>query len=127
MVAALKHRKLVADKVSRVTLRENGVLPVSKMTKAPLPGVLNSSKGLLQEEGNLLMARTSEGFNPDAFKLMKESGHNFSKSPSPGHVIDTKPDERNDAQKMVQKQGDEIVTLRIGHGYMPPQLVKISR
>jgi len=47
MIAALNHPKLFADKVNRVILRENGVLPVSKMTKEHLPGVVSSSKGLL--------------------------------------------------------------------------------
>jgi len=50
MIAALNHPKLFADKVNRVILRENGVLPVSKMTKEHLPGVVSSSKGLLQKK-----------------------------------------------------------------------------
>jgi len=32
----------------------------------------------------------------------------------------------NDAQEMVQKPGDGIVTPGISLGYMPPQLVKVS-
>ena len=82
MVAALKHRKLVADKVSRVTLRENGVLPVSKMTKAPLLGVATSSNSLLQEESGLQIAHTSDGFDPHTYKLMEESEYNFNNSSS---------------------------------------------
>jgi len=72
------------------------------MTKAPFPGVATSSKGLLQEESNFLTVCTSNGFDPDAYKLM-ESAYDFSKSPSPGHVIDTKPYRPNNMQKMVQK------------------------
>jgi len=47
MVAALKHPKLFADMVNWAILKENGVLSVSKMTKAPLPGVATPSNGLL--------------------------------------------------------------------------------
>jgi len=54
MVAALKHPVLTADKVNWVTLGENGVLPTSKITKAPSPGFATSSKGLVQQESDLL-------------------------------------------------------------------------
>ena len=39
MVAALKHANLVADKDGWAILREDGVLPINKMTEAPFPGV----------------------------------------------------------------------------------------
>jgi len=77
------------------------VLPVSKMTKVPFLGVVTSSKSLLQEERNLLTVHTSDGFDPDANKLMKEPGYDFSTPPSLGNIIDAKPYEPNDAQKMV--------------------------
>jgi len=127
MVATLKYPKLFAEKVYRAILRENYVLPVSKMTKAPFLVVVTSFKGLFQEESNLPIVHTSDGFDSDAYKLMEELGYNFSKLPSPGHVIDEKPCGPNDAQKMVQKHGDGIVTPSISRGYMPPQPVKISR
>jgi len=44
------------------------------MTKAPFLGVATSSKGLLQEESNLLTVHTSDGLDPDIYKLMEESG-----------------------------------------------------
>jgi len=103
MVGTLKHPNVITDKVSRASLRENGVLSVSKMTKAPFPSVTTSSKGLLQEESNLPTVHASDEFDPDTYKLMKESGYDFSKQPSPRHVINTKPYGPNDAQKMVQK------------------------
>jgi len=40
MVTALKHPELFSDKVNWATLRENGVLPVSKTTKAPFSSLL---------------------------------------------------------------------------------------
>jgi len=47
MIVALKHLEHFADKVNWAILKKNGVLPVSEMTKAPLPDVATSSKGLL--------------------------------------------------------------------------------
>ena len=73
------------------------------------------------------MVHTSDGFDPNAYKLMEESGSDFRKPPSSGYVIDIKPYGPNREPKMVQEQGDETVTPRIVFGYMPSQLVKISR
>jgi len=73
------------------------------LTKAPLPGFITSSKGLLQEESNLPSMRTSDGFNLNGYKLMEKSGYDFSKPPSPGHVIEAKPYVLNDMQKMMQR------------------------
>jgi len=103
MVAALKHLELFANKVHWVLLRENGVFPVGKMTKAPLFGVATSSKGLLQKTSDLSMVRTSDGFDLEAYKLVEESGYDFSKSPPLGNVIDAKPYGPKDMQKMVRK------------------------
>jgi len=88
MVAALKHLELFADKVNWAILRENGVLLVNKMTKAPLPGVATSFKGLLKEESDLPIVHTSDGFDLDAYTLMEEPEFNFSKLPSPRYDID---------------------------------------
>jgi len=59
------------------------------MTKTPLPGVVTSSKSLLQEESDLLIVCISDRFD-HAYKLMEELRYNFSKLLSPGHVIDAK-------------------------------------
>jgi len=61
------------------------------------------------------------------YKLMKESGYDFSKPLSLGYVIDPKPYGLNGAQEMVQKQWDKIVTPRIGLDSTPSQSVKISK
>ena len=47
MVTALKHPVFFSNKVNWAILKENGVLLVRKMTKAPMFGVATSSKGLL--------------------------------------------------------------------------------
>jgi len=86
------------------------------MTKTPFSSVATSSKGLLQEESNLSMVHTSDGFDQDAYKLMEESGYDFSKLSSPGYVIDVKSYGPNGAENMVQKQDDKTMTPRIGLG-----------
>jgi len=35
--------------------------------------------------------RTDDGFDPNAYKLMKKSGYDFNKPVSLGYVIETKP------------------------------------
>jgi len=64
-------------------LKEKGVLPVhranpSKLTKASLPGFVASSEGLLQEESELSKVCISNGFDPNAHKLMKRFSYDFS-------------------------------------------------
>jgi len=71
------------------------------MTKAPLPDVVTSSKGLLQEKNNLPVVHTSDGFDPNAYKLMQKSRYDISKSPSLLHVIKAKPHGPNDMHKMI--------------------------
>ena len=47
------------------------------------------------------MVHTSDGFDPDAYKLIEESEYDFNKLPSLGHVIDAKALGLNEAQKRV--------------------------
>jgi len=103
MVATLKHPELFADKVNWVVLRKNESLPVykahcCKMTKKALPGAVTSSKGLLQEESDLPTVHTSDGFDPNTYKLIKKSRYDFIKPPSMGHVIEAKCYGPNDMQ-----------------------------
>ena len=105
MIATVKHLDVFTNGVNWAILIENGALLVSKMTKAPLLGVATSSKGLFQEESNLPTMRISNGFDPKASKLMEESGYDFSKSPSQGHIIDAKPYGPNEVHKIVTETG----------------------
>jgi len=61
----------------------------------------NFFKGLLPDESDLPTA--SDAFDPNPNKLLKELGYDFSKPPSPMHVIEAKLYGPNDKQKMVQK------------------------
>jgi len=97
----------------------------NKIAAAPFPGFVASSKRLLQEEGGILKARASDGFDPNAYKLIKRFDYDFSKPPLLRSVIEARP-YGNDTQKMIQQQGGGVVTPRIGLGYVPSQHVKIS-
>jgi len=44
-------------------------------------GFFASSRALLQEKGGLSKAHTSDGFDPNAYKLMKRFDYDFSKPP----------------------------------------------
>jgi len=96
----------------------------SNIAATPLPGFVASSRGLLQEEGGLPKVCISDGFDPNACKLMQRFGYN--KPPLLGSVIKARPYRLNDTQKMIQKQGASVVTPRIGLGYVPSQLMKIA-
>ena len=82
------------------------------MATTPLCGFVASSRGLLQEEGSLPKARTSDGFDSNGYKLVKRSGYGFSKLPLLESVIEERPYGLNDTQKMVQKQGGGVVTTK---------------
>jgi len=73
------------------------------MAATPLPGFVTSSKGLLEEEGGVPKARTSDGFDLNAYKLLKRSCYDFKKPPLLGSVIEARPYELDDTQKMIQK------------------------
>jgi len=77
----------------------------SSLTKAALPSFATSSKGLHQEESNLPRVHTSDGLDPNVYKLMEKSIYDFSKPPPLGHVVEAKPYRFNDMQKNDTKIG----------------------
>ena len=91
----------------------------TKQAATPLPGFVASSRGLLQEEGGLPKARTSDGFDPNAYKLIKRSGYDFSKPSLLGSVIEVRLYGLNDTKKMIPKQGGVVVTPIIGLSHVP--------
>jgi len=98
----------------------------NKVATTPLPSFVASFRGLLQEESGIPKARISDEFVLNAYRLMKRSNYDFSKPPLLGSVIEQRSYGLNDTQKMIEKKGGGIVTPRIGLGYVPSQLVKIS-
>ena len=66
------------NEASYRVLKEKGVLPVhranpNKLTKVSLPGFVATSKGSLQEDGELSKMRINDGCNLNVHKLMKRS------------------------------------------------------
>jgi len=49
------------------------------VARAPLFGFVVSSKGSLQKESDLPKVRIDDGFDLNAYKLMKKSGYDFNK------------------------------------------------
>jgi len=47
--------------------------------------------------------RTEDGFDLNAYKLMKKSGYDFNNPISLGHVIEAKPYGINETQKKIQE------------------------
>ena len=97
-----------------------------RVARAPISGFTVSSKGSLQEESDLPKVRTDDGFNPNAYKLMKKSGYESDNPISLGHVIEAKPYGINETQKKIQEQGGIVVVPKVGLGYVAPQPIRIS-
>ena len=54
------------------------------MAKVPVSTFVASSKGSRQEEGALPKMRNNDGFDPNAYKLIKKSTYDFNKPTSLG-------------------------------------------
>ena len=66
------------------------------MVTTPLPSFVTSPRGLLQEESGLPRVHTSDGFSPNAYKLMKKFGYDLSKRPPLWNVIEARSYGLND-------------------------------
>jgi len=74
-------------------LKGKGVLLIhkasqSKLVRAPLVSFVISSKGSPQEEVDLPKVCTEDGFDPNAYKLLKKSGYDFNMPVPLGCVIE---------------------------------------
>jgi len=79
-----------------------------------------SSKGLLQEEVDLPKVSTEDGFDPNAYKLLRKSGYDFNRPVPLGCVIEAKPYGIYETQKRIQEQGGVVAVPKVGLGYLPP-------
>ena len=66
---------------------------------------------------------TDDGFDSRMYKLMKKSSYAFSKPMHSGCMIEARPYNLNDTQKMIQKQG-QVTVPKIGLGYVPAPIRK---
>ena len=92
----------------------------------PLPGFVSSSKVLLKEENDLPHARTKEGFDPNAYKLMERAGYDFQNPATLGKVIKVKPHGLNETQKVIHDQGGSVGVSKVELGYTPLKPIRIS-
>jgi len=95
------------------------------LTKISLPGFVASSKGSLQEESEMSNMRINDGCDPNSHKLIKRSSHDFSQPTSLGHLIKAKPYKFDGAQRVIQGQGGNAATPKVGLSYVPPQPIRI--
>ena len=70
--------------------------------------------------------RISDGFGPNAHKLMKKPNYDFIQPTSLRHVIKAKPYRLDSMQRVIQSQGGNPATLKVGLSYIPPQPMRIS-
>jgi len=70
---------------------------------------------------------TEDGFDPNAYKLLKKSGYAFNRRVPLGCVIKAKPYGINETQKRIQEQGGIVAIPKTDLGYAPPHPVRISR
>ena len=91
------------------TLKGNAMVPApkagqTKLSRPPLIGFVVSSLG----SDNLPNARTKEGFDPNAYKLMKKASYDFQNPTTLGKVVEAKPDGLNETQRKIEEQGDSV-------------------
>jgi len=71
-------------------------------------------------------ARTREGFDPNAYKLMKRAGYDFQNPIALGKVVKVKPHGLTETQRKIQEQGGSVAVSKVGLCFTPPQLIRIS-
>jgi len=71
-------------------------------------------------------ARTKEGFDPNAYKLMERAGYDFQNPATLGKVIKVKPHGLNETQKVIHDQGGSVGVSKVELGYTPLKPIRIS-
>ena len=79
------------------------------MSRPPLSGFVVSSK----EGDDLSSARTREGFDPNAYKLMQRAGYEFQNPAALGKVVEAKPHGLTETQRKIQEQGGSVAVLKL--------------
>jgi len=116
-----------ANEASMIALKGNATVPTpkagqSKVSRPPLAGFVISSSG----SDNLPNARTKDGFDPNAYKLMEKAGYDFQNPTTLGRVVEAKPHGLNETQRKIQEQGGSVGVSKVGLGFMPSPPIKIS-
>jgi len=104
-----------ANEASMTTLEGNATVPgpkagQTKLSRPPLIGFVVSSLG----SDNLPNARTKEGFDPNAYKLMKKASYDFQNPTTLGKVVEAKPHGLDETQRKIQEQGGSVGVSKVG-------------
>ena len=81
---------------------------------------------LLYGSDNFSHARTTEGFDPNAYTLMEKAGYDFENLTTLGKVVESKPHSLNETQRKIQEQGGSVGISKVGLGFIPSQPIRIS-
>jgi len=93
-----------SDGASITSLKGVVTIPTLKMWQAKvsrplIPGFVVSSK----ESDGLPSVRTTEGFDPNAYKLMEKAGYDFQNPATLGKVVEVKPHGLTETQRKTQE------------------------
>jgi len=58
-------------------------------------------------------ARTKEGFDPNAYKLMEKVGYDFQNPTTLRKVVEAKPHGLNETQRKIQEQGGSVGVSKV--------------
>ena len=72
-----------------------------------------------KENDDLPSLWTKEGFDPNAYKLMKKASYNFQNPATLGKVVEIEPHGLNETQKKIQEQGGTVGVSKVGLGFTP--------
>ncbi|KMS97229.1 hypothetical protein BVRB_7g177470 [Beta vulgaris subsp. vulgaris] len=103
-------------------ISERMTLPVqkindSKISSVPLRGFEKSSE---------MPSARKEGFDPVAYKLMENSGHDFSNPEPMGKVIEAKAYGLSKTRQNLQEQGKRVFVKKVGLGFTESKPVRIT-
>ncbi|KMT11045.1 hypothetical protein BVRB_5g111360 [Beta vulgaris subsp. vulgaris] len=117
-----KTKPVPAQGERKQVISERMTLPVqrisdSKISSVPLPGFEKSSE---------TPSARKEGFDPVAYKLMENSGYDFSNPEPMGKVIEAKAYGLSKTQQNLQKQGERVFVKKVGLGFTESKPVRIT-
>jgi len=84
------------------------------------------SEILFNEEEGLPNAQTKQGFDPNAYNLMEKAGYDFNNSVVLRKVVEVETYNLNKVKKKILEQEGLLEVWKVGLGYIPSQLIKIS-
>ncbi|XP_057246772.1 uncharacterized protein LOC130589519 [Beta vulgaris subsp. vulgaris] len=121
-VMKVDQRKKKVDETTLQCLKQEVVVPLpranhNQIAKPPTSESVDQSRRKWLNKGK---------FDPNAYKLLANSGYDFENPASMGNVIEVEPHGINDTQKKLQEYGVEVRPTKVGLGFEAPTPIKIS-